>query len=384
MTNSYILKKSVKSLPLNWYYDLKHYEKEIDKVWKNEWFYACHINNLDEPLSYLTLQVSSFNVLILKDKEGSITAYLNTCRHRGSILCKEQKGKLKSNLLVCPYHQWSYNASDGGLVKTSSIITPKNFKKSNLGLIKVKMKIWNGLIFLNFNNKSKWSLKKTFVDYAYEYAPEFEKLEVDDYKVGYVWKKTINCNWKIFWENYSECLHCPNLHPELSDLVPIYSRRMVDITDDPQWKKLIKNPHPKFQGGLREGSETWSTDGSAQGHKNKYLEDQKDFQGYVYMTTWPSMFLAVFTDHIRLVRVLPLSSETTEITSEWLFKKETIKDKKYDMKKVVDFAVTVMEQDGEACELNQKGLHNPSIKSGILMPEEYEIKNFHDWLKRKI
>ena len=134
----------------------------------------------------------------------------------------------------------------------------------------------------------------------------------------------------------------------------------------------------------REGSETWSTDGSAQGHKNKYLEDQKDFQGYVYMTTWPSMFLAVFTDHIRLVRVLPLSSETTEITSEWLFKKETIKDKKYDMKKVVDFAVTVMEQDGEACELNQKGLHNPSIKSGVLMPEEYEIKNFHDWLKRKI
>ena len=102
------------------------------------------------------------------------------------------------------------------------------------------------------------------------------------------------------------------------------------------------------------------------------------------MTTWPSMFLAVFTDHIRLVRVLPLSSETTEITSEWLFKKETIKDKKYDMKKVVDFAVTVMEQDGEACELNQKGLHNPSIKSGILMPEEYEIKNFHDWLKGKI
>ena len=140
MTNSYILKKSVKSLPLNWYYDLKHYEKEIDKVWKNEWFYACHINNLEEPLSYLTLQVSSFNVLILKDKEGSITAYLNTCRHRGSILCKEKKGKLKTNLLVCPYHQWSYNASDGSLVKTSSIITPKNFKKSNLGLIKVKMK----------------------------------------------------------------------------------------------------------------------------------------------------------------------------------------------------------------------------------------------------
>ena len=67
MTNSYILKKSVKSLPLNWYYDLKHYEKEIDKVWKNEWFYACHINNLEEPLSYLTLQVST--ILYLKSEK---------------------------------------------------------------------------------------------------------------------------------------------------------------------------------------------------------------------------------------------------------------------------------------------------------------------------
>ena len=51
---------------------------------------------------------------------------------------------------------------------------------------------------------------------------------------------------------------------------------------------------------------------------------------------------------------------------------------------LVDFSVMVMEQDGEACELNQKGVHNPSIKSGVLMPEEYEIKKFHDWLKRKI
>ena len=63
---------------------------------------------------------------------------------------------------------------------------------------------------------------------------------------------------------------------------------------------------------------------------------------------------------------------------------KTINDKNYKIKSVVDFSVMVMEQDGEACELNQKGVHNPSIKSGVLMPEEYEIKKFHDWLKRKI
>ncbi len=114
------------------------------------------------------------------------------------------------------------------------------------------------------------------------------------------------------------------------------------------------------------------------------MEDKKNFPGYIYMTTWPSMFLAIFTDHIRLVRVLPLSSETTEIMSEWLFQSETIKDSKYNKKKVVDFAVMVMQQDSDACELNQKGVHNPIAQPGVLMPEEYEVKKFHDWIKKRI
>ena len=54
------------------------------------------------------------------------------------------------------------------------------------------------------------------------------------------------------------------------------------------------------------------------------------------------------------------------------------------MKNVVDFAVLVMKQDAEACELNQKGIHNPTRKNGTLMPEEYEIKRFHKWLKKKL
>ena len=380
MSKSHILKKAVKSLPLQWYYDEKHHTKEISKVWSKEWFYACHENVLKHPLSFITVNIDNFNVVVLRDKNNSLAAYINTCRHRGSIICKEKQGKLKSNLLVCPYHQWSYNASDGTLVKTTSIIDPENFKKSDHGLVKVKIKVWHGLIFLNFNNKAMWDLKKVFVDYSSAFA----KLKVENYKVGHVWRKTINCNWKIFWENYSECLHCPNLHPELSDLVPLYGRRMVDIKDDPQWKKFINESHPKFQGGLKKGAETWSMDGSAQGHKKKYLEDKKDFPGYIYMTTWPSMFLAILTDHIRMVRILPLSNQTTEVTSEWLFDASTNADPKYNKKNVIDFAILVMEQDSDACELNQKGVRNPIAKSGVLMPEEYEVKKFHDWLRRKI
>ena len=380
MSKFYSLTKSVNSIPLKWYYDLNHFEKEQSKIFNKEWIYVCHENNLKESLSYLTIKVSKVDILILKDKLNVLKAYLNTCRHRGSVICSNQNGKLKNNILICPYHQWSYNASDGKLLKTSSFKIPKNFKISNYGLKKINIKIWNGLIFINLDKKIKWKIKNRFQDYN----EIVNKLGIEKYEVAHRWKKIIKCNWKLFWENYSECLHCPNIHPDLTKLVPVYGRRMVDIKDDPNWKKLKKIDHPKFQGGLRKGAETWSLDGSAHGKKIKEVEQSRNFQGFIYITTWPTMFLVIFIDHIRVVRILPKTNSETEVSAEWLFPSDTLKDKNYKIKNVVDFSVKVMSEDSHACELNQQGVYNPAYKTGILMPEEYEIKRFHDWLRKKI
>ena len=113
MSEGYILKKTEKSLPLNWYFNQKQFDKEISKVLSKEWLYVCHVDTISKPLSFHTVEISKFNILIVRDKEGEINAFYNSCSHRGSILKKEKSGKLKSNLLICPYHQWSYNASNG-------------------------------------------------------------------------------------------------------------------------------------------------------------------------------------------------------------------------------------------------------------------------------
>lgn len=379
MTN--ILKKVEKSIPLTWYYEADHFNKEMMKIWSTDWIYACHINQLKDPLSFITLNIAKFNVIILRDKNDSLVSYLNTCQHRGSILCNEPKGTLKKNMLVCPYHQWSYDASDGKLIKTSSFQIPKDFDKADYGLKKVEIKVWNGLIFVNFSQKEvEWDTQNRFQDYD----PAINQIELEKFEVGHIWKKVINCNWKIFWENYSECLHCPNIHPELSDLVPVYGRRLMDIKEDPDWEKKSEINHPKFQGGLREDAETWSTDGNTQGKMIQKLKGIDSFQGHIYLTAWPSMFIAVFADHVRVVRILPINNEQTEVSAEWIFEASTNRDEHYDKKNVVDFAILVMSQDGDACELNQKGVYNPSLESGVLMPEEYEVKRFHDWVKTKI
>jgi Rieske 2Fe-2S family protein len=202
--------------------------------------------------------------------------------------------------------------------------------------------------------------------------------------LGFTWTKEVKCNWKIYWENYSECLHCPNIHPELSKLVPLYQRRLVDVKDVENWKILKKNSDPKFQGGLRKGADTWSSDGSSQGHYIKNLQEEIHTKGQIYISSWPSMFLGVYGDHIRVVRILPLLNDKIQLTAEWLFQNETLRDPKYDIKNVTDFGILVMKQDADACELNQKGVYNYNNEKGVLMPEEYIIKDFQDWLRKSI
>ena len=80
----------------------------------------------------------------------------------------------------------------------------------------------------------------------------------------------------------------------------------------------------------------------------------------------------------------PIESEKVKISAEWLFEKKTLKNKSYNKENVISFACKIMEQDAKACELNQKGIHSIPYENGVLMPEEYVIKNFHDWLRKKL
>ena len=287
---------------------------------------------------------------------------------------------MKTSVIVCPYHQWSYDANTGSLINTTSIKLD-NFEKKNYGLKTVNFYIWNGLIFINLKSNKKFKLQSVFQ----YYDKTIEKINLDNYLVGHVWKKNVQCNWKIYWENYSECLHCPNIHPELSELVPLYQRRLVDIQDHPEWDILQKTKlDVKYHGGLKKDAQTWSADGSSQGHTIQEVQSELESRGQVYISTWPTMFLGIYGDHIRIVRLIPINSEQVELTAEWLFPKSTLSDPRYQMSNVVDFGILVMKQDATISEVNQRGVYNLEKSSGVLMPEEYIIKNFHDYIKKKI
>jgi Rieske 2Fe-2S family protein len=340
--------------------------------------YVGRSSDLARARSFRTFEIGDQRILLVRDEQRGLQGFYNTCRHRGAALCREPEGMLRAGTIVCPYHAWVYNLQ-GDLLRTSSKAHASGFDVADFPLYRISVKEWNGFIFVALNDR----------------PPPFEKVfdlplnrldawPLEELVVGHVLSKTMRSNWKIFWENYNECLHCPGVHPQLSQLVPIYGRGLLEERDDPQWRAHAADPDPKFKGGLRSGAATWSLDGKTTGVPFPSLSDADRKAGYVYMTGLPSVFLVGHVDYVRVVRLLPLGPELTEMRVEYLFSPQTLADPQFDLRNVVDFTNRVMTEDAQVCELNQLGLHaRPHIR-GVVMPEEYVVRQFHEWIRAEL
>ena len=124
------LQQAEASLPAHYYFDRAHHEREMAALWLHQWLYVCRTDAISEPGQFLTYRIASQSILIVRDKDGELRAFHNTCRHRGSILCDAAHGRFKSKLITCPYHQWAY-AFDGRLVSTTSHAEPPGFDRAD-------------------------------------------------------------------------------------------------------------------------------------------------------------------------------------------------------------------------------------------------------------
>ena len=372
------LERVEETLPSEMYFDPGHHERELDCIWYRNWVYLCRADALEGPGSYRTFDLGSQQILLLRDEAGSLRAYHNTCRHRGAQLCRAESGRFGAKRIVCPYHRWSYSLQ-GALLRTSSLSEPENFDKADYPLYDIVVEDWAGFVFVNLVGGGA-SVEACF-------DRESERLDswpLADLAVGHSYRTVLDCNWKIFWDNFNECLHCPGVHPELSRLVPLYGRGIFAERDDPRWREHRDSSDPKYRGGLRRGADTWSGDGQAQGPTFQGLSDQERRAGHTFASIPPSLYLVAHVDYVRAVRLRPLGPERTELLAEWLFPPESLAEASLDPAEVAAFAILVMEQDAEVCALNQRGLRALNHRAGALMPEEYVLKRFHDWVRAQL
>jgi Rieske 2Fe-2S family protein len=327
------------------------------------------------PRDFAVVGIGDQSVLLVRDGAGALRAFHNTCRHRGSLLCDEERGRLRGAAIVCPYHGWTYGL-DGSLRGARHQLESPAFRREDHSLCPVAVDSWGGFLFVNLLGEAAPPLASELGD-----APEaLRAWPLAALRAGHRETLPVACDWKIFWENFSECFHCPGVHPELSRLVPIYGRGLLDPAD------LGEAPpgEAAAAGTLAPGAVTWTLDGRSELPPLPGLGDAERRRGQVFGVFWPSAFVVAHVDYARCVRLRPLGPERTELVVEWLFDPAVLARDAFDLERMLALGRRVVEQDARICERNQRGLHCLAHERGVLAPQEYGVFAFQQWVREQL
>src|SRR5260221_804178 len=201
-------------LPAAWYHDPAHYQQELEAFWYRRWVVVAREAELAATGEWSPVR-SGRESMVLVREENQIGAFDTACRHRGSVLCTEEHGSFARKRIVCPYHSWTYDLA-GQLVATPRRMEAPDFRLADFRLYPAALASWGGFIFINLAGRDAPPLD------VGELEPQFERYRLGELRIGKRIVADVQANWKLLGENFSECFHCPPVHPELRRGVTAY------------------------------------------------------------------------------------------------------------------------------------------------------------------
>lgn len=194
------------------FWDRGIYEQELDRIFARCWLFVAHESQIPKPGDYLSTYMGEDNVLVVRQKDGSIRAFLNTCPHRGNKLCFSEVGNTRQ--FICNYHGWSFSI-DGELkgMYASEAFEASGMDKSAHGLHPVaKIDSYKGLVFATFDPEAP-SLADYLGDMRYYLDAIFDMDGQGVEFIGGCVKSIVKCNWKFAAENFvGDALHAGWTH----------------------------------------------------------------------------------------------------------------------------------------------------------------------------
>ena len=219
-----------KPIPIARYTDPAFHELEMRRMWPRVWQYACWSHDMPNPGDVSVYRNVGQSILIVRQRDGSIRAFHNSCLHRGREIC-DHGGNLPA--LKCPYHGFAWGL-DGS---SKSIPTPWDFgdiDRSQFGLPEVRVGEWNGFIFVNLdaNAPPLEGYLGRFVDQWKDW--DFKRTRFRAVTV----EKEINCNWKAVMDAFAETLHVFTTHPELNSFAPATTAQFDTFEHEPHFTRF--------------------------------------------------------------------------------------------------------------------------------------------------
>ena len=377
------------SLPRAFYTDAEVFQADMERIWYKSWLFTVPACELPKPGSYVTHRVGLYSVILVRGNDKVIRAFHNSCRHRGSTLCREHKGTKPK--LVCPYHQWTYEL-DGRLLWARDM--DADFDPKQHGLNPVHCREVNGLVYICLADEAP-----NFEDFVAEAARYLAPHDLTNSKIAYESAIIEKGNWKLVWENNRECYHCAANHPSLTRTFPedpklsggVGGEGMSGVLDEHVARCEAAGAPSAFLIDPKEGrwrfsriplldkAESYTLDGKVAVTKPNSSFPFKD-AGTLLCFNYPSTWNHFLSDHTILFRVTPISEMETEVRTVWLVNKDAVEGVDYDVKRLTEVWIATNDEDRVVVENNQEGILSPGYRPGpYSSTQESGVIQFVDW-----
>ena len=339
------------TMPGEYYLSPAIFDEEREKIGLRQWHCVGRTERIATEGDFFVRTIAGESIIVVRDREGVPRAHYNVCRHRGTRICERASGQF-SETIQCPYHAWTY-ALDGRLIGAPHMHDVAGFAKADHGLHQARVAEWEGFLFVTLDPEA--------VPFEVTFAPMINRLArfgLAHLTVGRRVEYDIKSNWKLLAQNYSECLHCPMIHPELSCILP-YQSGANDLVEGP------------FLGGymeITEGNDSVTASGRRAARLISDLTPDDQRRAYYY-TLMPNMFLSIHPDYVNYYMVWPQAADRTIIESEWLFHPSAAAEPGFNVDDAVAIWDTTNRQDWHICERSHLG-----ISSRVYQPGPYSAR----------
>ncbi|HET7704012.1 MAG TPA: aromatic ring-hydroxylating dioxygenase subunit alpha [Candidatus Limnocylindrales bacterium] len=353
--------RGARLLPGRAYHDQAIFEWEREHVLRRDWVIVGREDEAPDPGTYFLTELDGEPLLVVRARDGVLRAFYNVCRHRGTAVVEEPCGTAVR--FQCPYHAWIYDL-EGRLVRAKHTEDLDDFAFGEYGLAQVGCETWQGFVFLNLDPDAA-----PLAAQLGDLDEHLRRFDFGDLRPARTMTYDVAANWKFIAENYSECYHCPPLHPQLNKLTP------YDVGGD-------YAPDGAWQGGWMElvaGAETMALDGgrgSKHGRPPMCGMTAEDERRIFYYVLWPTAFLSIHPDYLLVHRLVPVAPDRTTVVCQLLFEPETMAPPDFDPTDAIAFWDLTNTQDWHVCELQQRGTRSRSWVSGRYSNQEASVHAF--------
>lgn len=356
--------ESAHTLASKFYTDPAILDAEKSRIFRRTWQLVGTLNTpcgergeqnagkltISDPETYFTVDVVGEPVVIVRDKQGTLRAFSNVCRHRAGPIAQ---GSGCKNVLRCGYHGWTYTL-DGRLIGTPDVEGVEFFDRGTMGMVPLCLETWEQLIFINFDQNAE--PLSTYLGKIPEQARGFQfeglqSVERRDY--------IIDCNWKVYVDNYLEGYHIPIAHPGLMREIDYANYRTDTYRYYSQQFAPIRAMKPE------DGAERFYPPGTG-------------LQEALYFWIFPNLMLNIYPDNLSTNVIVPLSHDKTLTIFEWFFHDAQSEKVCERIKRAVAFSDEVQQEDIDLCRSVQRGLNSSTYDRGrYSVKRENGVHHFH-------